>query len=147
MSRRVRKRILVVDDDVDVAEPLSIVLSRHHDVDLAANGAEAVTRIGRAHYDAIVLDLVMPVMDGAAFKAYLDEHGIAVPVLLVSGSTDLDERAKQMGVADHLAKPLDASVLQDRLAALFDRAAARAAGSSSGALAAPPLAAHSGTSR
>lgn len=142
-----RKRILVVDDDADVAEPLSILLSRHYDVDLAANGSEAITRILAARYDAIVLDLVMPVMDGVAFKAYLDRHRIDVPVLLVSGSTDLVERAKQMAVADHLAKPLDPGVLQDRLAAVLDRAAARAAGSSTAAVAAPPLAAHGGSGR
>lgn len=138
-----RKRILVVDDDADVAEPLSILLSRHYDVDLAANGAEAITCIDRAKYDAIVLDLVMPVMDGVAFKAYLDRHRLDVPVLLVSGSVDLGERAKEMGVADHLAKPLDPGVLQARLAGVLDRSAARAAGSSGDAVvAAPPLAAH-----
>lgn len=142
-----RRRILVVDDDADVAEPLSIILSRHYDVDLAANGAEAITRILAARYDAVVLDLVMPVMDGVAFKAYLDRHRINVPVVLVSGSTDLVERAKQMGVADHLAKPLDPGVLQDRLAGVLDRAAARATGSSAAAVATPPLAAQGSSGR
>lgn len=136
-----KKRILVVDDDADVAEPLRILLSRFHDVDLATNGAEAITRLDGARYDAIVLDLVMPVMDGVAFKSYLDRHRIDVPVMLVSGSTDLCDRAKQMGVADHLAKPLDAAILQERLAALLDRATARAAGTSNGPAPAQPLAA------
>ena len=136
-----KKRILVVDDDTDVAEPLSLLLSRFYDVDLATNGAEAITRLDRASYDAIVLDLVMPVMDGVAFKSYLDRHRIDVPVMLVSGSTDLCDRAKQMDVADHLAKPIDAALLQDRLAALLDRAAARAAGTSNGPATPQPLAA------
>lgn len=142
-----RKRILVVDDDTDVAEPLSILLSRHYDVDLATNGAEAITRIARTRYDAIVLDLVMPVMDGVAFKSWLDGHRVNVPVLLVSGSTDLCERAKEMAVADHLAKPLDLAVLHDRLAVLLDRQAARMAGAATAPAVPEPLAAQGGPAR
>lgn len=142
-----RKRILVVDDDADVAEPLSIVLSRNYDVDVAANGAEAITHLLAAPYDAVVLDLVMPVMDGVSFKAYLDRHRIEVPVLLVSGSTDLCDRAKQMRVADHLPKPIDPAVLQDRLAAVLDRAVARGTGEASAPAPPQPLAAQGGTAR
>ena len=142
-----RKHILVVDDDADVAEPLSILLSRFYDVDLATNGAEAITRLDGARYDAVVLDLVMPVMDGVAFKSYLDRHHIDVPVLLVSGSADLCDRAKQMGVADHLPKPLDAAILRDRLAALVERGAARVAGTSRTPTAPPPLGEHHSPAR
>lgn len=142
-----RKRILIVDDDADVAEPLSILLSRAYEVDLAANGAEAISRLDGAPYDAIVLDLVMPVMDGVAFKSYLDRHRIDVPVLLVSGSTDLCDRAKQMAVADHLAKPLDAALLQERLASVLDRAAARANDESNAPATPRPLAAQSDPAR
>lgn len=142
-----RKRILIVDDDADVAEPLSILLSRAYEVDLAANGAEAISRLDGAPYDAIVLDLVMPVMDGVAFKSYLDRHRIDVPVLLVSGSTDLCARAKQMAVADHLAKPLDAALLQERLASVLDRAAARANDESNAPATPRPLAAQSDPAR
>lgn len=142
-----RKRILVVDDDADVAEPLLLALSRFYDVDFAASGAEATTRFANARYDAVVLDLTMPDMDGVAFKRWLDGERIAVPVLLVSGSDDLHERAQQMRVADHLAKPVDLGVLQDRLGALLDRATARAAGTGSTTGTAAPLAAQSGPTR
>lgn len=142
-----RKRILVVDDDADVAEPLRLALSRFYDVDFVANGAEATTRFADARYDAVVLDLMMPVMDGVAFKRWLDARQIAIPVLLVSGSDDLRERAEQMGVADHLAKPVDLGVLQERLGALLDRAAARSAGTGNPVDAAPALAAQGSTSR
>lgn len=142
-----RKRILVVDDDTDVAEPLAILLSRTYDVDLAANGADAVSRVIHGHYDAIVLDLVMPVMDGAAFKTWLDGQGLDVPVVLVSGSADLVERAQQLRVADHLSKPIDTAVLRARLAAILDRPTPRIAGSSEGAVRNPPLAAQGGAGR
>jgi DNA-binding response OmpR family regulator len=145
----VTKRILVVDDDADVAEPLAILLSRTYDVDLAANGADAVRRIERGHYDAIVLDLVMPVMDGSSFKAWLDGQGLDIPVVLVSGSADLVERAQQLGVADHFAKPLDTAALRARLAAILDRppSQSRIAGSASGAVRNPALAAQGGGAR
>jgi DNA-binding response OmpR family regulator len=136
----VKKRILVVDDDTDVAEPLGILLSRSYDVDFAVDGAEAVTRIRGGHYDAVVLDLMMPVMDGAAFKSWLDGQRIEVPVLLVSGSTDLSTRAAEMHVADHLAKPLDPAVLHARLAAILERGPERAGGAG-GPVRSRPLAA------
>lgn len=142
-----RKRILVVDDDADVAEPLGLLLSRAYDVDLAANGAEAIELVGRTHYDAVVLDLVMPVVDGAAFKAWLDQQRLDLPVLLVSGSEDLVERAQQLGVPDHLAKPIDPGVLRERLAALLDPRATRSAGSATATVATPPLAAQGGNGR
>lgn len=141
-----KKRILVIDDDTDVAEPLGILLSRSYDVEFAVNGAEAVTRIrGGGNYDAVVLDLMMPVMDGPAFKSWLDGQHIELPVLLVSGSADLTARAAEMQVADHLAKPLDPAVLHARLAAILDHGAARRDGVT--AAVPPPLAAHSGRSR
>lgn len=139
-----RKRILVVDDDADVAEPLAILLSRSYDVDLAANGAEAIDRVGRTHYDAVVLDLMMPVMDGAAFKAWLDLQPLELPVLLVSGSDELAERARELRVAGHLAKPLDPTVLRDRLAAILGQTAKSSTGD---ARPAPPLAAQGGAGR
>jgi DNA-binding response OmpR family regulator len=139
----VRKRILVVDDDTDVAEPLGILLSRSYDVDFAVNGADAVSRVRGTQYDAVVLDLMMPVMDGPAFKSWLDEQHIEIPVLLVSGSTDLAVRAETMRVADHLAKPLDPAVLHARLAAILERRSASdgTGGSGSDPLPSRPLAA------
>lgn len=117
-----KKRILVVDDDADVAEPLGLLLSQQYDVDLAANGAEAVTRLEHARYDVVLLDLMMPVMDGSAFKAYVDSHHIHVPILLMSGSAELVERAAALGVDDHLPKPLDVRVLKERVALLLSAA-------------------------
>ena len=89
----VKKRILVVDDDQDISEPLAELLSAHYVVDIAANGAAAAELVCDNRYDAIVLDLMMPVMDGATFKQLLDRQRIAIPVLLMSASVELPERA------------------------------------------------------
>ena len=119
-----KKRILIVDDDPEISEPLALLLARDHDVDVAANGLEGLQRVADASYDAIVLDLMMPVMDGSTFKEQLDARHIDVPVLLVSGSEELPERAIALGVADHLAKPIDVEVLRQRLGSLLGRVAA-----------------------
>lgn len=114
-----KKRILIVDDDPDVSEPLALLLGRDYDVDVAANGLEGVQRIAVKHYDAVVLDLMMPVMGGSAFKQHLDARDIDLPVLLVSGSAELAERAVALGVADHFAKPIDVALLRRRLGSLL----------------------------
>jgi DNA-binding response OmpR family regulator len=59
-------------------------------------------------------------MDGAALKQRLDEESVQVPVLLMSSTTELPQRAAELGVDDFIAKPLDLSALERRLAALLD---------------------------
>jgi DNA-binding response OmpR family regulator len=119
-----KKHILVVEDDEDISAALLLLLSEHYAVDTAANGAEAAQKLRDDVYDAIVLDLMMPIMDGAALKRHLDERRIPVPVLLMSGNAELPDRAAELGVDDFIAKPLDLSVLERRLAAILDRHAA-----------------------
>lgn len=119
-----KKRILVVEDDSNTSAALELLLSEHYQVDTAANGAEAAQRVREHTYAAIVLDLLMPVMDGIALKRHLDALRLSVPVLLMSSVEELPERAAELGVADFIAKPLDLSALERRLAALVDRHAA-----------------------
>jgi DNA-binding response OmpR family regulator len=120
----VMKHILVVEDDENISAALLLLLSEHYAVDTAANGAEAAEKLRHYAYDAIVLDLMMPVMDGAALMRHLDERRLPVPVLLMSANVELADRAAELGVDDFIAKPLDFSTLERRLAALLDRLAA-----------------------
>jgi len=120
-----KKRLLVVDDDPDVAEATSLLLSDSYSVDLAANGEEAMQRVDeRAPYDLILLDLVMPRMDGGDVVRALRGRGDTPPILLLSGSEDLVERATDLAVDAYLAKPVDAAALRERVAALLARCAA-----------------------
>jgi DNA-binding response OmpR family regulator len=120
----VKKRILVVEDDEDIAETVALVLAHDYAVDTAANGAEAVRRLRDNAYDAIVLDLMMPVMDGAAVKQHIDAERLPVPVLLMSANVELPELAVELGVADFIAKPLDLSTLERQLSILLSRGTA-----------------------
>lgn len=125
-----RKRVLIVDDDADIAEALSILLSSLYEVETASNGSEAAQLVCRSHFDAVVLDLMMPIMDAAGFKQELRSHHIDVPVLLMSATNNLPERAAEIGAEDFISKPLDLDRLERQLAALLLRAAQRGPSSS-----------------
>jgi DNA-binding response OmpR family regulator len=109
------KRVLVVDDDVAIREAITELLDQSFELSTAGNGAEALALFDHSTFDAIVLDLMMPVLDGRAFKKALDERGIRVPVVVVSASTDLSKSAREMGVDEWLSKPFDINDLEAAL--------------------------------
>ena len=119
-----KKRLLIVDDDQDIAEALSLLLSGRYTVVLAANGREAMDRVDKESFDLILLDLVMPLMDGSAVMRALRLRPSIPPVLLMSGSNDLVERASELGVDTFMPKPLEIGALQERIAGLLARRAA-----------------------
>ena len=101
-------RILVVEDDELLRETLSEVLSDEgHDVRAAANGADALHQLDRHQPDLIVLDLMMPVMDGFAFREAQRSRGVAleVPLLVLSAVRDLDAAGHRLGAAAWMTKP------------------------------------------
>jgi CheY-like chemotaxis protein len=116
-------QILVVEDDEAIRGLVTEVLRDDgYDVSEAANGAEALTYMGGHRPDLIVLDLMMPVMDGWAFVEECRRHGCCdeVPIVVTSASHDLAktaERLRAYGVRTCLAKPFDV----DGLLALVER--------------------------
>jgi CheY-like chemotaxis protein len=111
------RRILVVDDDPDLAEVLRVVLARSgYSVGLAANGVEALGYLRRtAGVQVVLLDLMMPVMNGWEFRAVQrDDPALSsIPVVVFSGQGRLDEAAAVIGAAANLRKPVH---LQELLA-------------------------------
>ncbi|MGC3997161.1 MAG: response regulator [Anaeromyxobacter sp.] len=103
-------RILVVEDDLAVRETIVEVLADEgYDVSSAANGAEALQRLaGELRPDLIVLDLMMPVMDGPTFRARqrTDPRLSGIPVLVLSASHRNEFAGGPLGEA-FLAKPFD----------------------------------------
>ena len=124
-------QILVVEDDEAIRGLVSDVLRDDgYQVAEAANGVEALEQLRRARPDLIVLDLMMPVMDGWAFveECRVQAYCTDVPIIVTSASHDLPrtaERLRDFGVRTCLAKPFDV----DGLLALVERYApsARAA--------------------
>lgn len=116
----VQKRMLVVDDDRMSAE-LVAVFGRRQEmvVDLAENGREAIEKIAATHFDAIVLDLLMPGIDGFGVLEYLDrcQPGLLSQTIISSGLPEkYQERVARYGVCGVLPKPLDIRAFQEMIA-------------------------------
>jgi len=110
-------RLLVVDDDADILEALAVVLEDCHEVSTANNGLEALRLLQTQTFDAMILDLMMPLMDGETLLEKMRDGGIVVPVVLASASSDITLLAARLGV-EHITKPYDISVLEEKLARL-----------------------------
>jgi two-component system, chemotaxis family, chemotaxis protein CheY len=109
--------VLVVDDDAVIRSTVAeLLLDEGYDVDQAADGAQALQLVFRSVPDAIVLDLMMPVVDGWAFveRCRTIEGAGEVPIVVMSATHGLHESAEllhAMGVRAILAKPFDVDAL------------------------------------
>lgn len=106
-----RPRVLVVDDEEGIQQTLREVLDiEGYEVVVASNGRQALDIISRWLPDVIVLDLMMPVMSGRAFREAqlaLPDGGDGVPVVVISGARDARGRAEAIGAAAVIVKPFD----------------------------------------
>jgi DNA-binding response OmpR family regulator len=109
-SLRARPLVLVVEDDPDVLQILRVNLEAAGlDTMLAADGDTAFRRIEEERPDAILLDLMLPIMDGWAILAALTSRADAPPVVVCSsrrGDAEVD-RATRLGAFDYVLKPFD----------------------------------------
>ena len=123
--RRRHLRILVVDNNEDSAWSLSALLAINgHQTNTAHNGLEAVRAAASAHYDAVVLDLGMPIMDGFEAAAVLGQLRPA-PVLIAYSAWDDEQtrrRTADLGFAAHLSKPVPLKGLEAALLLACDDA-------------------------
>ena len=111
-------RVLLVDDDPDILESTQYLIEAEgYQVDTARNGQEALDRLQVQRPDVILLDLMMPVMDGWQFADRLRKTVFAnVPIVVLSATHALAERAKQIPATAYLAKPFDIDELLRKLA-------------------------------
>jgi two-component system response regulator MprA len=117
-------RVLVVDDDPGVRESLRRSLAFNgYAVDVAADGEQALRRIGEQRPDAVVLDVMMPRMDGLAACRALRAGGDDLPVLLLTARDAVADRVAGLdaGADDYLPKPFALEELLARLRALLRR--------------------------
>ena len=104
-----RHRVLLVEDDEDCREVVGLILEgAGHEVVAAENGKVGLDRLHDSGPCVIVLDLMMPVMDGWRFRAaqLRDAATCSLPVVIMSGAAQVDDRAQQLGVQDYIAKPV-----------------------------------------
>jgi adenylate cyclase len=119
-------RVLVVDDNPFNREVLARRLQRQgHTVAEAVNGREALDILAAEHFDLVLLDIVMPEMNGLEVLARLkaDDRLRHLPVIMISALTDIDNVAHclQIGADDYLPRPYNATILRARVDALLER--------------------------
>jgi two-component system response regulator MprA len=117
-------RVLVVDDDHDVRESLSRALGyAGYEVATAANGADALRSVARAPVDLIILDVLMPMLDGLGACRSLRDRGDDTPVLVLTARDAVDDRVAGLdaGADDYLVKPFALRELLARVNALLRR--------------------------
>ena len=117
--------ILVADDDKSTRKYIQAVLEADgYTVTTAENGAEALRVLDRDYIDLVILDVMMPEMDGYAFTEALRKSGSELPVLMVSAKQLPADRHKGflVGTDDYITKPIDETEMLLRIRALLRRA-------------------------
>ncbi len=114
-------RIVVVDDDLNTREMLASFLRRlDHDVELAANGKEAMAILDATTQDLVLTDINMPEMDGIEVINALREKPSGIPVIAMSGGgiygkEFLLANAKLLGAVTTVAKPIELAELKEAI--------------------------------
>lgn len=117
-------KILLAEDEDDLREVTSAFLElKGYTVDTAQNGDEAVEKAGMSAYDAIVMDIMMPVKDGISAMKELRAKGDTTPAIFLTAKTEVSDRIEGLdaGADDYLTKPFSMDELSARLRALYRR--------------------------
>lgn len=118
-------RILLVEDVADVAEAIVACTQRMgHDTDWESNGRRAADRVTADFYDLLILDIMLPDLDGLSLLKRVRDKKINTPVLMLTALGEIEERvqALDMGANDYLVKPFDFRELEARIRALLRQA-------------------------
>lgn len=117
-------RLLIAEDDTDIVRALTALFEHNkYSVDAVTNGKDACDYGVSGNYDGIVMDIMMPEMDGLEVLKYLRKENIHTPVLLLTAKSDIEDRVNGLdaGADDYLTKPFAASELLARVRAMLRR--------------------------
>ena len=125
-----RKKILVVDDEDDILHFLELVLrEKGYDVATASGGHEALTKAQLKQPNLILLDIMMPQMDGWEVLKLLrvDEETADIPVAMLSARTEAKDRVQglQEGAIDYICKPFSLQDLLVKIETIFEQVGKR----------------------
>ena len=117
-------RLLIAEDDRDISKALTALFEHNnYSVDTVHNGNDAYDFCMEGNYDGVVLDIMMPGMDGLEVLRSIRAGGIKTPVLLLTARSDIEDRVNGLdaGADDYLPKPFAASELLARVRAMLRR--------------------------
>jgi DNA-binding response OmpR family regulator len=127
-----KKKILIVDDEDDILQFLELVLrEKGYEVVTAAGGQEALTRAQMDKPDLVLLDIMMPQMDGWEVLKLLrvDDETSHIPVAMLSARTEAKDRVQglQEGAVDYICKPFALQELLEKIGTIFAQVEERGA--------------------
>ena len=117
------KKILIVDDDNNIAELISLYLTKErYETAIASDGEEAITMFGEFHPDLIILDIMLPGIDGYEVCRRIRQTS-AVPIIMLSAKGETFDRVLglELGSDDYMVKPFDSKELGARVKAVLRR--------------------------
>ncbi|HVG22286.1 MAG TPA: response regulator [Blastocatellia bacterium] len=121
-----RQTLLIVDDDHEWTDVLKIFFLDKYDVEVVNSAREAIEVVGRKRPSVIIVDLVMPTIDGFGVIHRLNDSTRArIPTILLTGwkTAEVEECAASVGCAAVLSKPIDLAVLDEVVSAMMSRGA------------------------
>ncbi len=132
--------ILVVEDDPDINALLTKIVAREGFQAVPAfSGTEALLQVERATFDLVLLDMMLPGMDGPGFVGQVRERGVRTPIVVVSAKASTSDKVDmlKLGADDYVTKPFDPDEVAARIHAVLRRAGAAGSAGPAGAARAP----------
>ena len=117
-------RILIIEDEYSLADVLRAILRKeNYTVDIAENGQDGLYQALTDIYDAVILDVMLPEMNGFEVLHRMRKEGIKTPVLMLTAKSELDDKVKGLdyGADDYMTKPFQTKELLARLRAITRR--------------------------
>lgn len=117
-------RILLIEDDIRLAKTLSEALTdQRYVVDIAADGETGWQQVKTVEYDLLLLDLMLPELDGIGLCHRLRSHGYKLPILMLTACDTIEDEIEglDVGADDYIVKPVDLQKLFARIRALLRR--------------------------
>ncbi len=121
-----RSRILLVDDEPDIVETVSFMLqSRNYQVSVASGGQEGIEKAREEHPDLLLLDIMMPDIDGydvcMKLKGDADTKDIPIIMLTAKGESEAVLKSHSLGADDYVVKPFSLPTLLSKLKKFLDK--------------------------
>ena len=114
-------RILLAEDEHSLSRAVTALLERnHYSVDAVYDGQEALAFLDGGNYDALILDIMMPKLDGLEVLRRLRQQGNPIPVLMLTAKSEVEDKVTglDMGANDYLTKPFSTAELMARIRAM-----------------------------